>query len=384
MISLMWKLSNRKNMWKNKRDNAESKKISNGVKILFVNPFGIGDVLFTTPLIKPLKEKGNSIYYWCNERVVDILKYNRAIDAIFALSRGDLKKVFKISTCQAFKRAIDLIKKIKKERFDIAFDFSLDYRYSLILKILGVKKILGFDYKGKGRFLTDKIKIKCFDTMHMVNYYSMLLKFIDKKLEPDDKMELFVGENEKVWADELLRRSGIDDNDILIGIAPGGGASWGEGAFRKHWPRENFAYVADGLITTDRYKIILFGSEKEENICNFIACRMKKNLINLCNRTSLGQFAAVLQRCKLLITNDGGQLHMASTLNIKTVSLFGPVDERVYGPYSSSKDHIIITGDVKCRPCYKNFRYPLCYNRVCLDSIEPSRVIEAVRANLNY
>lgn len=354
------------------------------MKILFVNPFGIGDVLFTTPLVKSLKKKGNSIYYWCNERVVDILKYNRAIGAIFPLSRGDLKKVFKMSTRQAVKRAIDLIKKIKKERFDIVLDFSLDYRYSLILKILGVKKILGFDYKGRGRFLTDKIKIEGFDARHMVDYYSMLLKFIDKKLKVDDKMELFVGEDEKVWADGLLRRSGIDDNDILIGIAPGGGASWGKSAFRKHWPREKFAYIADELISADGYKVILFGSEKEKDICNFIADRMKKSLINLCNKTSLGQFAAVLQRCKLLITNDGGPLHMASTLNIKTVSLFGPVSERIYGPYPPSKDHIVITGDVKCRPCYKNFRYPLCHDRICLDSIEPSRVIGAVRANLNY
>ena len=89
--------------------NAKSSRISNGVKILFINPFGIGDVLFTIPLIRPLREKGNFLYYWCNERVADILRYNKAIESIFSLSRGDLKKLFKKSPVKAIKEAIELI-----------------------------------------------------------------------------------------------------------------------------------------------------------------------------------------------------------------------------------------------------------------------------------
>lgn len=352
------------------------------MKILFVNPFGIGDVLFTATLIKPLKEGGNSIYYWCNERTVDILRYNKAINDIFPLSRGDLKRIFKSSPYEGIKRISGLMRWIKKRRFDIALDFSLDYRYSLLMRLLGVKKIAGFDYKGRGRFLTDKLKIEDFDERHMVSYYSMLLKFIDKTLQPYDRMELFVGEDEKDWVDGILRKNRIDKNDILIGIAPGGGTSWGEGAFRKHWPREKFAYVADKLASIDGYKIALFGSEKERDICDFIAGEIKRNTVNLCGRTSVGQLAASLQRCKLLIANDGGPLHMASALGVKTVSIFGPVGENVYGPYPPSEDHIVMTGNVDCRPCYKNFRYTLCDNRICLDSIEPSKVLEAVREKL--
>lgn len=352
------------------------------MKILFVNPFGIGDVLFSTALIRPLKEKGNSIYYWCNERVVDILKHNKAIESIFPLSRGDLKRIFKTSASEAIKRAIDVIRAIKRERFDIALDFSLDYRYSLLLRILGVNRIAGFDYKGRGRFLTDRIKMDGFDGRHMVGHYAKLLKFIDESIAVRDRMELFPGSSEESWADGFLKRHGISDGDILIGIAAGGGASWGGGAFRKHWPKDRFACIADSLISTHTGKIILFGSENESDICNFISDRMKSGVINLCGKTSLGQFAALLKKCRLLITNDGGPLHMASALGVKTVSVFGPVDEKVYGPYPPSKDHIVITGDVECRPCYKNFRYSLCSDRVCLDEIRLSEVLDAARSNL--
>ena len=89
------------------------------MKILIVNPFGIGDVLFTTPLIRALKEKGHSVFYWCNERVVPILKYNKALKGIFPLSRGDIKRKFKISSINALKEILNLISRIKKERFDL-------------------------------------------------------------------------------------------------------------------------------------------------------------------------------------------------------------------------------------------------------------------------
>jgi lipopolysaccharide heptosyltransferase II len=352
------------------------------MKILFVNPFGIGDILFTTPLIRPLKEKGNFIYYWCNERVADILEYNKAIEAIFPLSRGDFKRIFKESAGEAVKKGIGLIRQIKRERFDVVLDFSLDYRYSLLLRLLGIKKITGFDYKGRGRFLTDKIKIKGFNDRHMVDYYSMLLRSIDMEPKTHNRMELFVGDNENNWAQEMLRQNGIGSSDILIGIAPGGGASWGESAFQKHWPKEKYAYIADELTSKDRCKILLFGSDREVEICNFITERRKNSVLNLCGKTSIGQFAASLQQCKLLMTNDGGPLHMASALGVETVSVFGPVDEKVYGPYPFSKEHTIVKGDVECRPCYKNFRYPLCHKRECLDSIKPSAVLKAVRSKL--
>ena len=352
------------------------------MKILFVNPFGIGDVLFTTPLMKPLRERGDAISYWCNERVVDILAHNKAIKRVYPLSRGDLKRYFRSSPVTAAKKLLGLAGDIRRERFDIALDFSLDYRYSLFLRLLGLKRVIGFDYKGRGRFLTDKIGIDGFDGRHMVEHYGQLLRFIDSGIKVQGKMELYAGADDEKWRDGFLGRRGIKDDDVLVGMAPGGGLSWGDSAFRKQWPKENFAYIGDELIRAGNYKIVIFGSEEESDICDYIDSRIKKNVINLCGRTGLGRFAAVLKRCRLLITNDGGPLHMASALGVRTVSIFGPVDEKVYGPYPPSDKHGTVAGDAECRPCYKNFRYEKCADRKCLDNIEPVKVLEAVRSKL--
>jgi len=86
----------------------------------------------------------------------------------------------------------------------------------------------------------------------------------------------------------------------------------------------------------------------------------------------------ILTRCTLVVTNEGGPLHMAVALGVKTVSLFGPVDEKTYGPYSMNDDHIVVSRkDVGCRPCYKKFKYNNCEKRLCLDSITVDEVLEA-------
>lgn len=366
------------------------------VKALIVNPFGIGDVLFTTPVIKSLARKGHSVYFWSNERTAEILRHNPAVKGILPLSRGDLKKAFSVSIKQGMREFFAMVKWIKNGRFDMALDFSMDYRYSLMLWLFGVKKRIGFDYKGRGRFLTEAIKIDGFIGKYMAEHYAELLRAADtldsakpedgaapsasngdRPLETVGKMELFVGEDDDKWADGFLKENGIGENDVLAGVAPGGGASWGSDSFRKHWPKENFAAVADKLISERGYKVVMFGGENESMLCESVAGKMKYVPVNTGGRLSLGQFAALLKKCKLLITNDGGPLHMAAALGLKTISIFGPVDEKVYGPYPPSPDHIVITGAVDCRPCYKNFRYPLCENIICLDSIDPVRVLEA-------
>lgn len=353
--------------------------IPESMKILIVNPFGIGDVLFTTPIAAALAESGRSVYYWSNERVADILKHNPKISGIFSLARGDIKRIFKNSFFGGIKALLLLLGKIKKEKFEVAFDFSLDYRYGLILWLLGIKKRIGLDYKNRGRFLTDAVKIKSFEDRHVVRYYNGLIRFMEGDIMPGANMELFIGSDDAKHAEAFLQKSGVLAEDVLLGIAPGGGGSWGRDAFRKRWPKEKFAYIAERLGREGSYKIVVFGSEDEADICGYVSGNAGNSSINTCGKLTLGQYAAILKRCKLLITNDGGPLHMAVALGISTVSIFGPVNEKVYGPYPGSPKHIVISGEAKCRPCYKDFRYPLCKALICLDSIEPEEGLTAVK-----
>lgn len=350
-------------------------------RFLFINPFGIGDVLFTTPVVRAIKDRyqNSLVGYWCNERVRDILVHNPYIDKIFALSRGDLKKIYKVSRLKGIRSFFKLLSEIKKGKFDTALDFSLDHRYALLSKILGIKRRIGFDYKNRGRFLTDKINLEGYTNKHVVEYYLDMLDMLD--IEPrDNKLDLFVSQEENSQAKGTLSAYGINSRDLVVGIAPAGGMSWGKDAQYKHWPVRNFSQLADKLIKEINAKVLILASEEEKDIAQDMIKFMSAEAINLAAKLDLRELAALINNLDLLIANDGGPLHMAVSLGINTVSLYGPVDDEVYGPYSQSDKHAVLKRYLSCRPCYNNFRFTGCHNNhSCLEDITSEEVFVAVK-----
>ncbi len=358
--------------------------VPKNLRFLIINPFGIGDVLFTTPVIRAIKEKypDSFIGYWCNLRVRPLLEPDPKLNKIFALSRGDLKKIYEESFFEGLCKAINLAWDVRGGHFDICIDFSLDHRYSLFSKIAGIKKRIGFDYKGRGRFLTHKISIDGYHDKHAVEYYLSLLSFLD--IEPQDKsLALTVAPacNEK--AQDILSGRGIEAKDLVIGISPGAGGSWGKDAGYKHWPALKFAQVADKLGNELGAKIIIVGDESERPIADIIVSAMRNKPVDLVGKVSLGVFPGLIKNFHLFLTNDGGPMHMAVALGVKTVSVFGPVSEVVYGPYPESRNHVVLKWDLDCRPCYKNFRMPVCdREKECLKSVSVENVFAAAVALL--
>ncbi|HNX81557.1 MAG TPA: glycosyltransferase family 9 protein [Candidatus Omnitrophota bacterium] len=354
-------------------------------RYLIINPFGIGDVLFTTPLLTAIKDANpdNFIGYWCNERVKELFINHPKIDTIVALSRGDLKKYFAKSRIDGFKRFWALIKELRRLRFDVVFDFSLDHRYGFICKLLRIPKRIGLDYKNRGRFLTHSLPLTGYADKHVVDFYLDLLQF-DDITPTDNRLTLFVPESNRLNNTILLEAYGIHKTDTVVCIAPGAGASWGKNAALKHWPAVKFAHLADRLITEMGVKVIVLGDASEKTVTETMLLAMKQRPINFTGKTTLEELLAMIANCSVLVTNDGGPLHIAAAVGTRTVSIFGPVDEIVYGPYPASDKHIRITYPISCRPCYKNFRMSTCdRDRECLNMIDENVVFNAVKQLLS-
>jgi ADP-heptose:LPS heptosyltransferase len=216
---------------------------------------------------------------------------------------------------------------------------------------------------------------------HVVDYYLDLLKYIN--IEPKQrKVEIFLNEAQKKRASLFWQKNGISDNDLVIIISPCGGISWGKDSFRKHWDKKKFAHLADRLKEAFGAKIIFSSDSQEKPIIEEVEKLTHYKPIIKAVDLCLMDFLSLLAKADLLITNDGGPLHMGVGLDIKTVSVFGPVDERVYGPYCLEPNkHIVIKKDLSCRPCYKKFRLLQCpYDRKCLETIEVDEVFEAVKS----
>lgn len=354
-------------------------------RILIINPFGIGDVLFTTPLIHAIKDAfpGVEIGYLCNRRSYPVLKENPYLDYFFIYERDEFAASRKKSFFAWLKSLRVFINGIKAKQFDAALDFSLNTQYGFFSWRAGIKERIGYDYKRRGRFLTKRLKLSGYQEKHIVEYYAGLLEFLGISLKYRN-LEFFLNEEDQKRINGLLAKDNIKEDDLLVGIIPGAGKSWGKDAYLKHWPAENFAHLADKIVENYSAKIIIMGDFCEKETAKKAIGMMKYRPLDFSGSTSLGELAALIGRMRLVIANDGGPLHLAAALGKKTVSFFGPVDPKVYGPYpADEKRHIVLRKNLECSPCYRNFRLRPCRrNKECLAAISVQEALEAVRGIL--
>jgi len=339
-------------------------------KILIANIFGIGDVLFTTPLITNLKEGIKNVFvdYLCNARTKDIVGNNPDVNEVLVYEKDFYRELWRRSRIRCLQSLLELFLKIRRNRYDAVFDFTLSRKFGFVFMLAGIRRRIGLDYRKRGIFLTEKIPFDGFEGRHVVEYYLDLLGRVNVTVR-EKKLRLVAGTAKK----NLPARS-----PKLVAIIPGGGASWGRHASRKRWNAKGFSGVGD-ILAEKGYEVIIVGDASEKALCAGVAENMKKKPLDIRNDLSLASYMALLSECELVLCNDGGPLHMAVALGTKTVSIFGPVDEAVYGPYPISERHKVVkAGMVSCRPCYGRFKLPECRHAGrCLTEINPAIVADA-------
>src|SRR5260370_1625175 len=90
----------------------------------------------------------------------------------------------------------------------------------------------------------------------------------------------------------------------------------------KHWHAERFAEVGRYLLRQG-IPVIVAGAPGDEPRCGAVvsACPGARDFSG---RTSLSEFAALLNRSAVNVTNDSGSMHLADALGRPLVTLCGP------------------------------------------------------------
>ena len=91
---------------------------------------------------------------------------------------------------------------------------------------------------------------------------------------------------------------------------------------------------------------------------------------------SLGELAAAMGRCKLIITNDSGPMHVAISQKVPIVAMYGPSHPKLYGPYT--KKATIVTAQPPCRGCTKGMKHK-CADLRCMRDLTVEQVLNAVK-----
>ena len=81
--------------------------------------------------------------------------------------------------------------------------------------------------------------------------------------------------------------------------------------------------------------------ENNLRIFNFDKKSDSSKIFNLTGQTSLCDFASELKSCSLLIGNDSGGMHLANSLSIPVIFLYGPTNPLITGPFYDSAKSIL-------------------------------------------
>lgn len=117
--------------------------------------------------------------------------------------------------------------------------------------------------------------------------------------------------------------------DACIGFQPGASK------VERRWPAESFIRLGRELAQTQGARVLVFGSGDEEALARSISDQIP-NARSFAGKTSIPQLAALLERCKVLVTNDTGTMHLAAAVGTRIVALFeSSAYFRETGPYGS-------------------------------------------------
>ena len=135
----------------------------------------------------------------------------------------------------------------------------------------------------------------------------------------------------------------IPDADKYIGLCPG------SIHYTKMWPFSYYIELAE-VLKLHGYKVLVFGGKKEMHLCQTIANAVP-GAVNLCNENDLYKTIVNMKKCRAIVTNDSGLMHVASALKLPVLAIFGSsVKEFGFAPFRT-KYAIVENETLKCRPC---------------------------------
>ncbi len=334
-------------------------------KILIIRTAYVGDVVMTTPVLEPLREMfpNAKIFFLTGNREAEILKNNSSIDEIFLYDAfwfypGRIGKVVN--------NYLKLMRKVRREQFDLAIDFRGDIRDILFLLFLShAYHRVSYGVGGGSYLLTEVVPFK--KIKHKIFYHLDILKFLGAENIESNKPQIYLSAAEDEFQKTVFKINNISENDLVVGIHPGGRKKL------KCWHLEGYVEIINRLIRNLGAKIVITGSIAEIDLAREIKSAVPET-ISLCGKTRLRQLSSLIKGFNLFICGDCAPMHIACTLGTPVIAIFGPSKSGETGPYGNFR---LIEKDFPCRiSCDEN----VCHHRPhheCMKTISPEDVYNA-------
>jgi len=307
--------------------------------ILFITLSNIGDAILTLPVLDILKDRypDSKITVVCSERSKAVFIDNPLFGKVI---------VYKKSS--GLKEKLKLVKSLREEYFD----FIIDLRNSAFPFFLrGRKKTTPFDHILK-------------KNTHIKDWHIAKLRNIIKNVNFNCKRQSFhIKEDSHSFINNKLSHFGLKEGSFVIIAA-------GARSFLKRWDKDKYLDLGYRIINELNLDIVLIGDNNDKAVCDYLQNNLKSRIFNLVGQTNFNQIAALFSKGKLVIANDSGILHLASYLDIPVLGLYGPSDEKKYGPWS--RVCVVVRKKLDCAPCEKahcKFKEVKCLTQLDTDFV---------------
>lgn len=310
-------------------------------KILFITLNNLGDIILTTP-------------------VLEVLCHNFPNAEIDVITGSPGKDIFRdhpsVRNVMVRRKRMSVRERVRELAAlrNMKYDLTVDMKNSLIPWMIGAKYRPGIVFPVK-------------KALHKKEEHLSKLSGMGLDVPLNPCFFIPVSEAEKNFVD---RHIGDTKNNGICVINPG------SKSHLKRWNVRKFSKLSDNIVNRLGFKVFVIGNSDDTDIVRMFENNAEKKVINLCGRTSLGALAELIKRSDVIVTNDSAPLHIASAVGTKSVAIFGPSDEKKYGPLSAGS--IVVTPDKKCRPC-SNALCSTGPDEGCISEIEVEEVFEAVK-----
>jgi heptosyltransferase-1 len=338
--------------------------------ILLIKPSSLGDIVMALPALSSLRRSFPQarISWLIRPEFVPIIEGHPHLDEIILFDRKSLAKAWRHPG--AFGQLLDLIRRLRRGRFDAVLDLQGLFRTASLAWLSGCKRRFGPIW---GRelahwFYTTAIPPRP-EWVHVIDHYRKLIEAMGGR---DLGVEFVLPEKPAAASAvrELLSQRNIDVDRYAV-IIPGSAQA------NKCWPADRFAALSDWLASEHGLAILATGGKSESPMIERIQSLAKHPIANLAGRTTLPELVEVLRRAKVVVSNDTGPGHIAAALGRLMVMMFSWSNPLRVGPYG--RPECVVARDAASRGLAIKSRNPQhAIQHITFDEVY-SRVVEQLR-----
>jgi heptosyltransferase-1 len=298
--------------------------------ILIIKPSSLGDIIMALPALSALHRSfpDAKISWLVRSEFSPLLKNHPHLTSIIPFERKHLGK--SLHSPAAMRSLKSFLRQLQRSEFDIVFDFQGLFRTAFFAWVTGCKKRFGMASAREFAhlFYTDKIAQNQ-ESIHLVDYY---LKMIQAAGAGDVGVEFVLPKAPEASdsVDKLLKSHGIERDNYAVFVT-------GSAHEDKCWPIERFAALAEKVSSQFDLSIVTTGSVSEGDTIERLKSIAGVPITNLAGHTNLSELIALLDRAKLVVSNDTGPGHIAAALGRPMVLIFGRSNPARVAPYGRAE-----------------------------------------------